>query len=71
MNIKTLEKLQQLDDLRLETMVSPAFQEWTNSLNVSRLAPNPEPLANARQMNKEYNYSSKNKVAGLIKRLYL
>jgi len=69
MNITSLEKLQQLDDLRLETMASTAFKEWTSSLNVSRLAPNPEPLIKARILNSQYDYERKNKVASLIKRL--
>jgi len=71
MNLASLEKLQQLEDVRLETMASKAFQEWSNSLNVSRLHTNREPLLRANLLNSQYNYSLKNKVAGLIKRLYL
>ena len=71
MNIASLEKLQELEDLRLETMVSKSFQEWSNSLNVSRLHTSREPLLRARILNRQYDYEKKNKVAGLIKRLYL
>ena len=39
--------------------------------NVSRLYSNPEPLLNAREMNKEYNYQRENKVARLAERFYL
>jgi hypothetical protein len=71
MNLIALEKLQELEDIRLETMASRAFQEWSNSLNVSRLHTNREPLLRAHLLNKQYDYSLKNKVASLMKRLYL
>jgi hypothetical protein len=71
MNLIALEKLQELEDIRLETMASKAFQEWSNSLNVSRLHTNKEPLLRADLLNSQYDYSQKNKVASLIKRLYL
>ena len=66
-----LEKLQELEDLRLETMASLEFKKWSSSLNVSKLYVNPEPILNARILNNQYDYERKNKVAGLIKRLYL
>jgi hypothetical protein len=71
MNIASLEKLQELEDLRLETMVSKSFQEWSGSLNVSRMYVDPGPTVKARILNNQYDYERKNKVAGLIKRLYL
>jgi len=67
----SLELLEQLELERESTMLDPNFQEWKKSLNVSRLYSDPEPLFNAREMNKEYNYEGKNKVASLIKRFYL
>ena len=67
----SLELLEQLELERESTMLDPNFQEWKKSLNVSRLYSNPEPLLNAREMNKEYNYQRENKVARLAERFYL
>ena len=67
----TVDQLIQLEDDRLATMASPAYQEWAKSLNVSRLHVNREPLINARLLNEQYNYSRESKVAGLAKFLYL
>ena len=67
----TVDQLIQLEDIRLETMASSSYQEWARSLNVSRLHTNTEPLIKAHLLNSQYDYSQKNKVASLIKRLYL
>jgi hypothetical protein len=67
----TVDQLIQLEDDRLETMASSSYQEWAQALNVSRLHINKEPLIKARLLNSQYDYSQKNKVASLIKRLYL
>jgi hypothetical protein len=67
----TVDQLFQLEDVRLETMASPAYQEWTKALNVSRLHVNREPLINANLLNEQYNYSRESKVASLAKFLYL
>ena len=67
----SLELLEQLELERESTMLDPNFQEWKKSLNVSRLYSNPEPLLNAAQMNKEYNFNRENKVARLAERFYL
>ena len=67
----SIERLEQIEAERQETMYSEAFQQWTSSLNVSRLYSNPEPLINAAQMNKEYDHSGKNKVGVLEKVFYL
>jgi hypothetical protein len=67
----SIERLEQIETERQETFYSEAFQQWTSSLNVSRLYTNPEPLLNAREMNKEYNYQRENKVARLAERFYL
>jgi hypothetical protein len=71
MNLIALEKLQELEDLRLETMASRAFQQWSSSLNVSKMYVDPGPVLNARILNNQYDYEKKSKVASLIKRLYL
>jgi len=67
----SIERLEQIEAERQETMFSEAFQQWTSSLNVSRLYSNPEPMINAAQMNKEYNFNGKNKVGILSKVFYL
>lgn len=67
----SIERLEQIEAERQEIFYSEAFQQWTSSLNVSRLYSNPEPLINAREMNKEYNFNRENKVGILSKIFYL
>lgn len=67
----SIERLEQIEAERREIFYSEAFQQWTSSLNVSRLYSNPEPLLNAREMNKEYNFNRENKVGILSKIFYL
>jgi hypothetical protein len=67
----SLELLEQLELERESTMLDPNFQEWKKSLNVSRLYSNPEPLINAREMNKEYSFNRENKVGRLANIFYL
>ena len=69
MNV-SIERLEQIETERQETSISPAFQQWVKSLNVSRLYSNPEPLINAREMNQQYNFKE-NKVGRLEKLFYL
>ena len=67
----SIERLEQIEAERQETMFSEAFQQWTSSLNVSRLYSDPEPMINAAQMNKEYNFNGKSKFGRLTNILYL
>ena len=67
----TVEQLIKLEDERMETMVNPSFQQWKKSLNVSRLYTSQEPLINAAQLTRQYDYKRKNKVASLVKSIYL
>lgn len=67
----TVDQLIQLEDERMETMVSPAFQQWMKSLNVSRLHTDKEPLNNAAQLTRQYDYKRKSKVARLVESIYL
>jgi hypothetical protein len=67
----TVDQLIKLEDERMETMSSSSFQEWFNSLNVSRLHVKEEPLIKARLLTRQYDYSRKNKVARMIKSIYL
>ena len=69
MNV-SIERLEQIEAERQETMNSSSFQEWVNNLRVSLCYSNPEPIINAREMNNQYDYS-KNKVASLEKFSYL
>jgi len=70
MNSISIERMEQLENERQETMISESFQEWRKSLNVSRLYSNPEPTFNAREMNQQYDFN-KSKVARLISSSYL
>lgn len=71
MNSISLERIQQLEIERQETMISESFQEWKKSLNVSRLYTKEEPLINARILNSQYDFSPRSKVARLIPSSYL
>ena len=71
MNLEALEKLQELEDTRLETMASKAFQQWSGSLNVSKMYVDPGPILNARILNSQYDYEKKGKVGRLLERIYL
>ena len=67
----TVEQLIKLEDDRMETMTRPDYQAWAKSLNVSRLYSNPEGSIKARHLNEQYDYGRKDKVANLIKSIYL
>jgi hypothetical protein len=69
MNV-SIERLEQIELERQETVLSKEFQKWMKSLNVSRLYSNPEPRLNAKEMNKQYNFE-KNKVGRLNLSSYL
>jgi hypothetical protein len=69
MNV-SIERLEQIELERQETVLSKEFQKWMKSLNVSRLYSNPEPRLNAKEMNKQYNFE-KNKVGRLHLSSYL
>jgi len=69
--LQQLEKLEQLELERETTMISPEFQEWKKSLNVSRMHADPKPILNARQMNSQYEWNRENIVASLAKIFYL
>jgi hypothetical protein len=51
MNV-SIERLEQIEQERQETMINPAFQEWMRLLNVSQSYSTPEPILNARDMMK-------------------
>jgi hypothetical protein len=66
----SIERLEQIELERQETMNSSSFQEWMNALRVSLCYSSPEPRLNAREMNSQYDFG-KNKVARLELSRYL
>jgi len=56
MNV-SIERLNQIEQERQETMINPKFQEWIKQLNISRSYLDPESKFNAEIMNSYYNYS--------------
>ena len=56
MNV-SIERLEQIEKERQETVTNPAYQNWFKQLNVSQSYSNPEPLYNAKEMNVNYNFS--------------
>lgn len=66
----SIERLEQIEAERQETMNSSSFQTWVNELRVSLCYSNPEPTIRAREMNTQYDFR-KNKVARLEKLFYL
>jgi hypothetical protein len=56
MNV-SIERLEQIEKERQETINNPAYQMWFKQLNVSQSYSNPEPLFNAREMNVQYDFS--------------
>ena len=71
MTLVQLERLEQIEAEREATMVDTNFQQWMKELNVGRLFVKREPITRANELNSQYDYSKKNKVAGLIASLYL
>jgi hypothetical protein len=56
MNV-SIERLEQIEQERQETINNPAYQNWFKSLNVSQSYSNPEPLYNAKEMNVQYDFT--------------
>jgi hypothetical protein len=56
MNV-SIERLEQIEQERQETITNPVYQNWVKQLNVSQSYSNPEPLYNAREMNGHYDFS--------------
>ena len=51
----SIERLEQIEQERNETMLTTAFQEWFKQLNVSRLHVNQEGILNAKQIMTQWN----------------
>ena len=54
----TIERLEQIEKERLETMASKKFQQWMKQLNVSQSYSEPTGKLNAREMNQQYDYKN-------------
>lgn len=68
----TVERLQEIEQMREETMSDRRFQRWMRELNISRQYRNPEPIYNARHMNSQYVFNKKKDRVGILDRmLYL
>ena len=53
----SIERLNQIEQERQETVTNPAYQNWFKQLNVSQSYSNPEPLYNAKEMNAQYDFT--------------
>jgi hypothetical protein len=54
----SMERFEQIEKEREQTMLDPNYQNWVKELNVSRSYADPTPILNARDMMGEYNYST-------------
>jgi hypothetical protein len=54
----TIERLEQIERERLETMANKKFQQWMKQLNVSQSYSEPTSKLNARDMNNQYDYKN-------------
>ena len=54
----SIERLEQIEKERLETMASKKFQQWMKQLNVSQSYSEPTSKLNAREMNQQYDYKN-------------
>ena len=52
----TIERLEQIEKERLETMANEQFQMWMKQLNVSQSYSEPTGKLNAREMNEQYDF---------------
>ena len=60
MNLQNLdlEKWEQLELERSQTMNDPKFQSWVSELNISQSYEDRTGIINANELNKQYDYSS-------------
>ena len=54
----TIERLEQIERERLETMANKKFQQWMKQLNISQSYSEPTSKLNAREMNNQYDYKN-------------
>jgi hypothetical protein len=58
MNNISLERLEQIELERAATAADPKFQEWMQTLNVSRSYSDPTPKLNGAELTAQYNYNN-------------
>ena len=58
MNI-TIERYEQIEQERQQTLSDPGFQKWCEEMKVSRMFVNNEGKLNARDMMKDYDYQNR------------
>jgi hypothetical protein len=54
----TIERLEQIERERLQTMADKQFQMWMKQLNVSQSYSEPTSKLNAREMNNQYDFKN-------------
>lgn len=54
----SIERLEQIERERLETMANKKFQQWMKQLNVSQSYSEPTGRLNARDMNQQYDFKN-------------
>ena len=54
----TIERLEQIEKERLQTMADKQFQMWMKQLNVSQSYSEPTGKLNARDMNNQYDFKN-------------
>jgi hypothetical protein len=54
----TIERLEQIEQERFQTMADKKFQQWMKQLNVSQSYSEPTGKFNARDMNDQYDYKN-------------
>jgi len=54
----TIERLEQIEKERLETMANKKFQQWMKQLNVSQSYSEPTGKLNARDMMQSYDFKN-------------
>ena len=54
----SIERLEQIERERLETMANKKFQQWMKQLNVSQSYSDPTSKLNAREMNEQYDFKN-------------
>jgi hypothetical protein len=54
----TIERLEQIEQERFQTMADKKFQQWMKQLNVSQSYSEPTSKLNAREMNNQYDYKN-------------
>jgi hypothetical protein len=69
----TIERLEQIETERMQTMSDPAFQNWMSNLNISRSYEDPEGRFRAMDMMGSYDFGKKiekNLVVSEINRIF-